>query len=405
MSGGTRSYEMARRLVARGHEVHMITSDSDQTAEYATDWRMTDESGIRVHWYPVRYDNKMSYRERIGAFRKFAWHSARRAASVRADLVFATSTPLTVALPGIYAAARCRVPFVFEVRDLWPEVPIVVGALKNRFVIGAARALEWAAYRSARRLVALSPRMKEGIVNRGIAADRVTVIPNGCDFELFDVPPQRGEDFRRQHAWLQDRPLVVYIGTLGLINGVSYFVRLASEVARLNAEVRFLVVGTGQQENMIRQQAMDAGVLDRSFFMMPQVPKCEVPGILSAADLATSLVIDRPEVAADSANKFFDALAAGTPVAINHGGWLADLIRQREIGLVMDPVDIGDAARSVAGFVTDSRRVACAGKAASKTARELFGRDELARRLESTLLAAIGQTISCQRIQALEKAA
>jgi thioesterase domain-containing protein len=98
MSGGTRSYEMAKRLVAKGHEVNMITSWREDDGRKG--WFETEEAGIRVHWLPVPYSNKMGFRERINAFIRFAFGAARKAASLPADLVFATSTPLTIALSG-----------------------------------------------------------------------------------------------------------------------------------------------------------------------------------------------------------------------------------------------------------------------------------------------------------------
>ena len=126
MAGGTRSYEMARRLVAMGHEVNMVTSWREPDGR--NDWFTTDEAGIQVHWLPVPYSNHMSYNQRIASFFKFAWGAARKAATLPADVVFATSTPLTISLPGVYAARRQKVPMVFEVRDLWAELPIATVA-------------------------------------------------------------------------------------------------------------------------------------------------------------------------------------------------------------------------------------------------------------------------------------
>ena len=161
MSGGTRSYEMARRLVAMGHEVNMITSWREDDGRKG--WFETAEAGIKVHWLPVPYSNKMGFKERISAFFRFAWGAARKAASLPADVVFATSTPLTIALPGVYAARRQKAPMVFEVRDLWPELPIAIGALKNPFLQFMARQLELFAYRNSKAIVALSPGMRDGV--------------------------------------------------------------------------------------------------------------------------------------------------------------------------------------------------------------------------------------------------
>ena len=406
MTGGTRSYEMARRLVQRGHEVHMVTSQNDPEDGARRSWTETDEMGVRVHWWPVPYANRMKFSQRMRAFCEFAWRAASRAAALDGDVVFATSTPLTVALPGIYAARRCGVPFVFEVRDLWPELPIAVGALKSRTARRAARLLEKTAYQQASHIVALSPGIKAGIVQGPVATDRVTVIPNSCDFDLFEVDDERGAEFRQQYDWLADRPLVVYTGTLGVINGVDYLPRLAAEVARLSPEVRFLVVGSGQQESFIRAQAKRLGVLDRNFFTCRSIAKDQMPAVLSAADVATSLFIDLPEMRNNSANKFFDALAAGTPIAINHEGWLADLIRERGLGLVLDPANFTNAALELNGFLRNRERMARAAMSARRAGLELFDRDTLASRLENVLLDATGRAAGKVRgVSELKKAA
>lgn len=130
MSGGTRSYEMARRMVAAGHEVHMITSYREQ-GECRKDWCQTDESGIQVHWYPVPYSNLMGFAQRLKAFFAFALAARRKASELESDILFATSTPLTIAPSAVPAARKKRIPMVFEVRDLWPEMPIASGVLRN----------------------------------------------------------------------------------------------------------------------------------------------------------------------------------------------------------------------------------------------------------------------------------
>lgn len=389
MSGSTRSYEMARRLVAAGHQVHMITTDRSPQARAG--WRVTEEAGIIVHWLPVPYSNRMAYSERIKAFGRFAWHAARRAAAFPADVVFATSTPLTIALPAVYAARRQKIPMVFEVRDLWPELPIAVGALRGP-LIPPARWLERFAYRNASYIVALSPGMKEGIVRQGVSPERVFVIPNSADIAFFSVGEETGRAFRSQFEWLQDRPLILYAGTLGRINGVGYLAEIAARMAHLDAEVRFMVIGDGYEKVSIIERAKSLRVLDKNFFLLPSLPKKEIPVVYSAATVATSLVINLSALWANSANKFFDALAAGRPIAINHNGWQADLLRETGAGIVMPPTDAEGAARQLSELLSDQGRLARAGAAARKLAEERFDRDRLAAELEAVLTKAVATT-------------
>src|SRR5690554_854503 len=118
MSGGTRSYEMARRMVAAGHEVHMVTSYREQDAN-RKGWFLTEEAGINVHWYPVPYSNHMGFVQRIKAFIAFALAARKKSVELDGDIIFATSTPLTIALPAVPASRKKKIPMVFEVRDLW----------------------------------------------------------------------------------------------------------------------------------------------------------------------------------------------------------------------------------------------------------------------------------------------
>lgn len=390
MSGGTRSYEMAKRLVNWGHEVHIVTSDRQPDSQ-SRFWRETNEAGIHVHWCPVKYDNTFTFWKRINAFFLFAGKAALKAAALDGDLIFASSTPLTIALPAMYAAKRKHLPMVFEVRDLWPQLPIAVGALRNPACICAAQFLEKAAYKASAHVVALSPGMKTGIIQRSYPAEKVSVIPNSCDVEFFDVPVEYGKEFRMKYAWLAQRPLVVYVGTFGLINGVGYLARLAKAVLAINPEIRFLLVGKGRETDTVRQLAQELDIFNRNFFMLPPIIKKDVPAVLSAADIAMSTVIDIKETWNNSANKFFDALASGTPIAINHEGWQADILRQSGAGIVLDIHNIQQAAEDLVSALHDSGWLQRASRAARILAKERFSRDLLAKQLEQVLLEAIRQ--------------
>ena len=383
MSGGTRSYEMARRWVAKGHSVHIVTSDSDR---HEGGWRTYEVDGISVHACAVPYSNAMTFGRRIRAFGRFAVAASVRARRLRGDVVFATSTPLTIIVPAMAATALRRTPIVFEVRDLWPELPIAVGALNNRIAIALARAMEFLAYRAASRVVTLSPGMTDGVVRRGFPAERIVIAPNSCDIGTFDVAAEVGQRFRRsQSQWLGDRPLVVYCGTLGKINNVSYLVDVARSMLQIDPRIAFAVFGRGADEKRIAERAEELGVLGRNLFIKGEVPKSRMPEILSAADVCTSLFLPLKEMEANSANKFFDALAAGRPVAVNYGGWQADLLTQTGAGIAISAVDHETAARELAGLMADPERRAAAGKAAARLARDRFDRDVVSDRVLTAL--------------------
>jgi glycosyltransferase involved in cell wall biosynthesis len=376
MPGGTRSYEWARRLARRGHEVHVVTTDT-VAPRGSRRWRTSGIEGVTVHWLPVPYSNAQSYARRLWAFVRFMLWSSVRATRLRPDVVLATSTPLTVAVPGIVASRLRRVRFVFEVRDLWPELPIQVGALRDPVSRALARALARLAYRNATHVVALSPGMAAGVRRYGIPADRVSVVPNASDLELFAGGAEAGRSLRAAHDWLGNRPLVVYAGTFGIANEVEWVARLAAAVRPLDGDVRFLLLGDGRRVEAVRDLARELGVLDRTVFVQDPVPKAQMPGVLAAADVASSVFAPLPGMADNSANKFFDALAAGRPVLLNYGGWQADLVREHGAGLVLDRDDLEGSARALVALLRDGDALAASGKAARALAEQQFSRDAL----------------------------
>lgn len=384
MSGGTRSFEMAKRLVKAGHEVHMVTSWRQETDKKS--WFMTEEEGIKVHWLPVPYSNKMGFYQRIKAFVDFAIKSSLKAAKLKGDVVFATSTPLTIALPGIFASKFNKIPMVFEVRDLWPELPIAIGAIKNPVLKAMAKCLENVAYKCSSHVVALSPGMLEGVVKTGYPEKNVSMIPNSSDLELFKTTPKEIKAFRKQYEWLGERPLIIYCGALGQINGVEYLAKVAKEMLTINPEVRFLVVGQGKMEEFVRSEAKKLNVLNENFFMLPPLPKDKMPAVFGAATMSASTFIDLPEMWANSANKFFDTLASGTPVLLNYQGWQAKLMRETKAGIVVDTNNPKSAAQEINSRLNDPAWLTQASEAALNLAKTQFSRDLLAKKLEKALI-------------------
>lgn len=384
LSGATRSYEMARRLAAAGHEVHMITS-SRYISEKNKHWIYKMIEGIHVHRIFIPYSNKMGFGERIFSFFRFSWEASKKIIQIKGDVVYATSTPLTIAVPAIAAKMRHRIPMVFEVRDLWPELPIAVGALRNPFSRMLAGLLEWLAYHASAHVIALSPGMAAGVKKRGISSPRVSVIPNGCDVELFDVPAEKGAWVRRQLGLVPDQPLVVYTGAFGMINGVGYLVDTAAAMRDIAPEVRFLLAGSGAEKDKVSAKAERLSVLNKNLWIWPPQPKAKVPGILAASTVAVSLFISLEQMWSNSANKFFDALAAGKPVAINYGGWQAGILRKSRAGIVLPPDDPKRAASRLAEFIHEPERLKRAASASRRLARGQFNRDLSYEKLENVL--------------------
>ncbi|WP_158653462.1 glycosyltransferase family 4 protein [Vibrio owensii] len=332
MSGGVRSYEFARRLVRDGHDVILVTSD---TKNRFKSWKVEFIDGIEVHWISVPYDNSYGIFSRLWAFLKFIFLATIHCSKIKCDKIFATSTPLTVAIPAIIMNKIKGTPYLFEVRDVWPEVPIALGVINNKVLKWVAFWLEKVAYKNADSIIALSIDMKKSIISR-FPECTVKVIPNAADVNLFDTSKDDDNEelvasinsIKEKHKFI-----VFYTGTFGVVNNISYIINLASYS---NGEVGFVIVGNGKERSSLEKMAKDKGVLDSIVYFLGPVIKSELYILHKYGDLACSTVLPIKELYANSANKVFDAFAAGTPILINHGGWISKLIDNTKCGIRLD---------------------------------------------------------------------
>tara|TARA_Y100001935_G_scaffold255527_1_gene269180 strand:- start:4040 stop:5263 length:1224 start_codon:yes stop_codon:yes gene_type:complete len=384
MNGGTRSYELAKRLVGSGHEVHIITTHQEKNRK-----RLVEKiEGINVHSFFVPYDNTYSNFKRIFAFIRFILISSLYVLKIESDLVFATSTPLTIAIPAIFYKKLKKVPMVFEVRDLWPEIPIAIGAIKSKFAIFLAKKLEMSAYNNSEYIIALSPGMKEGIIKSGIDSKKIQTVPNSSDIDLFDVPKSHGEVFRKKYKWINDKKIVLYAGTIGYINDLSYLIYLAKEMLLINNKILFLIVGEGKEKEKIIELAKKEKILNNNLFFLDPVTKAEVAQIYSASTICTSLFKPIKEMWNNSANKFFDTLAAGKPIMINYKGWQSKIIKRDGIGICLNH-NFQFSANILNDFINNTQKLNNASKKSISLAKNDFNRDILYIRFQKTLLNAL----------------
>ena len=364
--GGSRPYEFARRMAAGGHEVTMICG-RDEAMDKTVD-------GIHVRRLAIPYRNEMSKRERIVSFLNFLVRASAVAARVPADVIYASSTPLTVAVPGIVAKFTQRAPLVAEIRDLWPEVPIKLGYLNNPVAIFLAKQLEKAFYAASSEVVALSPSMADG-VKEVAPKKRVTVIPNASDFERFDVPAEQRAAFRKEQGWGDD-VVAVYAGGFGMSYQLEWLVDLAAQLRRDGVEnVRFVLLGQGSDSDALYQRAENAG-LDADAMFLGRQPKEDVAKYVSAADIALSPLRDDPCLEGNSLNKVFDAMAASRPVVFNHGGWLEEAATEHDAGWRLSR-DIPAAAKRFAEIISDRDEMRAAGQRNRELGEKRFARDSL----------------------------
>lgn len=325
-AGGGRPFEFASRLARSGHKVTMICAGSGN--------KEIQEGGFTVRQINVAYDNQMTTLARIWSFLKFMWRASVAAASVPSDIVFASSTPLTVVVPGFVASRLRRAKLVVEVRDLWPEAPIELGVLP-RSLHGPARFLEKFGYRVAHHVIALSPGMGDG-VHQVFNRVPVTIIPNASD-AIPDIR-QRRSTARAQFGISDDDEVFVYAGSLGKIYDPLWLADAAVSLHSLGH--RMIIAGDGALRDVAMRKVADAGLDPHQIFIGP-IARESVIDLLSCADVAVSSVIPHPTLRHASINKIFDALGAGLPIVMNHSGWLSSLVCEASAGMrVQHPEEI-----------------------------------------------------------------
>lgn len=380
-SAGIRSYEMARRLLARGHEVTMVCGsygggETGLGQPFVDGRRRGVVDGINIIEFDLAYSNADGLVKRALTFVKFALRSIGLAFTEKYDVLFATTTPLTAGIPGIFARWLRGKAFVFEVRDLWPELPRAMGVIRNPLVLLAMSLLEWASYRSAHRLIGLSPGIVEGIERLGVPKDRVALVPNGCDLDIFDavVEPWRPAQVR------PDDLLAVFAGTHGMANGLDAVLDVAGELKRRGRDdIKLLLIGQGKLKPGLQVRAKREG-LNNVVFHEP-VNKARLAGLMAAADVGLQILANVPAFYyGTSPNKFFDYLAAGLPVINNYPGWLAVLIEQHRCGFAVPPDNPAAFADALERAAKNREALKIMGRCGRELAKHQFSREHLANR-------------------------
>jgi glycosyltransferase involved in cell wall biosynthesis len=384
-SWSTRAYEFARRWVAAGDEVTVVTSvydKSDLRPRGAVERFEID--GIDVRVINVRLSNKHGNLKRIVTFLWYALVSSWFALTIPADVVLASSGPITVGIPGLMARYLRRSSFVFEVRDLWPEGAIQLGVLRSRFMIRIARAFERLCYRSSKVVVAASPGQAAWVAKRCRRCE-VVVVPNASDNDLFgEADPL--VDFPEE---LRGNTLVTYTGTLGLIDNCVQIVEAAKVLSsRGEDDVAVVMIGDGKESVDLEESARRLGLGNIHFLGL--MPKTEVARWVAASSCMLISFLPVSVLDTVSPNKLFDAFAAGVPVVQTTQGWIKELLDREECGFTVPAGNAEAMADAILRLTRDTALRERMGRNAKRVAEEQFDRDMLAKEMRDVLHEAAG---------------
>lgn len=383
----TRVYEFASRWVRAGDSVTVVTSVYDKSDIRPTGFiSKRDIEGIDVRVINIRLSNKHGISQRLLTFAAYAIAACGYALLRPADVVISSSGPITAALPGLVARYVRRRPFVFEVRDLWPEGSIQLGILRSRRFIALARWFEKACYRAARKVVCLSPGMAEWI-RQSYGVTHLEVVPNASNNHLSEAA-RNGPVLPE---WALSHRLVLYAGTLGLIDDCAQILEMALVLRQGGVEdIQVALIGDGRERRILEERANRLKLQQVHF--LGQMPKKDVMTWLRAACCALFVCKDVPFLATASPNKLFDAFAAGVPVVQTTQGWIKELLDREECGITVPPGDPAALAEAVLKVVRDPALRQKLARNSTRVARDLFDCDLLAGKMRRVLASAAERT-------------
>ncbi len=352
--GSTRSYWICQELLKNGHDVVMITSTRDKGERSSIE----TVDGITVHYLKAHYSQNLGFLGRLKAYAGFMWKSTREAFKQKnVALVIATSTPLTIGIPALLLKKLKGTRYLFEVRDLWPEVPIQMGALNNYFLRTGALWLEKSIYKNASHVVALSPGMEEGVLRTGIPKNKVSMIPNMSKIDHFFPRPHNLELFEK-YQLKKDNFKLVYFGAMGLSNGIDYILETA-KLLKPHNDIEFIFIGAGSMKDALLESCKKDDLYNVRYLGAFGI--AEAADLVNLCDVTLVTFANIPILYTNSPNKLFDSLSAGKPIIVNSKGWTKTMVETHHCGVYVDPESPMDFVEKILELKKNPERLALMG--------------------------------------------
>lgn len=387
----TRAYEMARGLVQAGHRVTMIAEMPNHPSgimppEYRGRWvERSTLDGIDVLRVWVKASPVKTFKSRMAFYLSYMADAALVGAlKARGpfDVIYATSPPLFVGAAGLALHTVKRAPFVFEVRDLWPESAVALGELSSPRAIAWAGKLEETCYNRASRIVVVTEGIRQRLIQRGYPADKLALIPNGANTDLFQPQPALGAQFRAEHGLPAEAFVAIYAGIHGIAQGLETVLHAADRL-RNDRAVRFVLVGEGPVKAELR--ALAATLRLDNVLLLPEQPRAAMPAILSAADAALVPLRKLELFQGALPSKMFDAWACGRPLLLSIDGEARRTLEAAQGGLYVPPEDAAALAEAIRSLAAQPDRGRSLGDNGRRYTEQHHSRQAQARALEKLL--------------------
>lgn len=378
--GSTRTYELGRRMVERGHSVTIVSGNSSYFSGKKTSrrkglWSREKVEGIDVVRVHIPFGGSHSIPARIIGFLWFIPVGLLAGCLAKEpEVVVATSTPLTIGIPGYLLSRLRRVPFVLELRDLWPDCVVAWEVVRSKPLIRAGYWLESFLYRKARRILAVTDGIRRELIRKGIDPEKISVITNASDIELFDPSGPRA-DLAALAQVPADAFACIHSGSLGFANCVEFLLDVAENLREMPS-IHFIVLGAGSQKARLMAEAARRQL--HAVHFLDAVPKTEVPAFLRSVHLGIAAFRPGPLTYIFLPNKFFDYLACGLPVMVNFDGEARAHLEGANAGFYVAPHDVPACAQAIKDLAASPKRARAMAANARRLAETRFSWDHKA---------------------------
>jgi lipopolysaccharide/colanic/teichoic acid biosynthesis glycosyltransferase len=379
----TRAYEFSRLWMAKGHTVTVVTTSAMLMPEDLKNAKGRFLKKLNLHGIEV-YAFSIPYKQKMGMLgRCLSWSAFTLASTIvclfvkKVEVIYARSTPLTTGITAMLIKRARNIPFVFEVTDQWPEIPMEIGIITNKMLAQILVRLESAIYQRCDSIIACSPGMATGVRNvlikMKLKDKPITVIPNFSETDFYR-PEVDGSEVRKKQGW-NNKLVFLHAGTMGRVNGLGFVVDAAIKLKDHHA-ILFVLVGRGNERPALEKRVRQSGL--RNVEILPAMPKRQLASMLAAADIGMVIVANYPILQDNSANKFFDALSAGKPVLLNYSGWQREILEENKAGLGCKLCNIDEFVEKILYLNSHRQELTTMGANARRLAEERFDRDMLA---------------------------
>lgn len=382
-----RIHGLARWLASYGHPVRVITGlpnypTGKVPGRYRRTCRLRETLDgvevIRTWVYPSSHRSSLG---RLANYSSFVISSVMTATRLKGeyDVLLASSPPLMIGVPARLISRKFRIPLVFDVRDIWPDVAVEAGAFKpGNLMIRLGRRLARYLYRISDHITPVTDLKRRKIIAEGAAENKVTVVPNGVDFDRLN---RSGAPDWREKLNLADRFVVIYTGLIGIAQGVGILIEAARELGD-DRRIHFLIVGDGVEKKHLIRKSSSLNLTNVTF--VPSQPREAIPSLLASADLAVVPLVSRDLVDAVP-SKLMEAWACGKPVVAVAVGEAAELVEAAGGGVTVPPGKPAELARVVTDLSKDRDKLEQFADSGGTYTRSHFDRKNLARTMEGVL--------------------